>query len=788
LLSHSGEEGAGPTRSLGCDTRSTILEFSIPAAILGALIGASVLFAALAYLRSMPNSPAGAGYWTVGYGLWVIRLGCYLASGHLEPLFVIFLAETLQATSALLLLVGTLHFVGRSMTTINLTHAVAGVTLWVAFSTFVVDDFLLRTIPLYLVAGGSLIAAGAAMLRARREEAAAAAQLVGVALVCWGLNKFTYPWLRPVEWYAPVGFLLSEFLAMSAAVGLLMTTAGRLRNIADRAERKHEQSREHLATLNQLLQISLDSKPLASQLQEALDTVLAAPWLSLEPRGGIFLTEDGPLRLGVHRSLDQAVLQNRAQVDLGKCLCGRATASQDLVHRAAMDAGHNAAPALFGPHGHYSVPIFSGGAVLGVMLLYLQDDNAGDAAEAEQLRAVADVLAGMIVRKRAEADVVESRGRLEEAQRIARLGSWENDLRSGASIWSDEQYRILGYSPGEVDAHTDSFLARVHPDDVESVLKALSATQQDESFAVEHRVVHPDGTVLHVSQVAEIIRDAAGQAQMMVGTCQDVTEDKLAERALMQAKHSAEAANRAKSSFLATMSHELRTPLNAVIGFAQLIEHERFGSVGYEKYKEYIGHIRESGEHLLAMINDILDLSRVESGQIDLNESAIDLAQLVRRTTALMEAKARDGGLRLELRLPENLPLLRGDERAIKQILLNLVANAMKFTKPGGEVTVEVASSGDALELSVADTGIGIAPADQQRVFEPFVQVESEFNRRFEGTGLGLPLVRSLAEQHGGRIVLQSAPGEGTRVAVRFPGARLEHPEGTLAKSGRRAV
>jgi PAS domain S-box-containing protein len=638
------------------------------------------------------------------------------------------------------------------------------------------------------IADSALVIAGVAILRARREVEVAATHLVGVTLVLWGLHKLDYPWLRPVEWFAPFGFLLSEFLAMSAAVGLLLIIAGRLRNIADRAERKHEQSREHLATLNQLLQISLDSKPLESQLQEALETVLAAPWLSLEPCGGIFLAEDGRMRLGVHRNLDQVVLQNRTQVDLGKCLCRRAIASQDLVHRAPTDAGHGSAPDLYGPYGHYSVPILSGGAVLGVMLLFLQDDSSGDAAEAAQLRAVADVLAGMIVRKRAEADVVESRGRLEEAQRIARLGSWENDLHSGVSIWSDEQYRILGYSLGEVDAHTGNFLARVHPDDVESVLKALSATQQDETFAVEHRVVHPDGTVLHVNQVAEIIRDAEGRAQMMVGTCQDVTEDKLAERALMQAKHSAEAANRAKSSFLATMSHELRTPLNAVIGFAQLIEQQQLGSVGYDKYKEYIGHIRESGEHLLAMINDILDLSRVESGQIDLNESAIDLAQLVRRTTALMEAKARDGGLRLTLRLPANLPQLRGDERAIKQILLNLVANAMKFTKPGGEVIVEIASSGDALELSVTDTGIGIAPADQKRVFEPFVQVESEFNRRFEGTGLGLPLVRSLAEQHGGRIVLQSAPGEGTRVAVRFPGTRLEHPEATLGQSGRRAV
>lgn len=743
-----------------------------------------MLFAALAYLRAMPDSPAGAGYWTAGYGLWVFRLACYLAAGHLEPQFVTFLAESLQAISSLLLLVGTLYFLGRQPSLLFLTHAIGLVTAWSALTTFIVDDFLLRSIPLYAVSGGALIVAGIAILRARREVEVAATHLVGVALVLWGLHKLDYPWLRPIEWFAPFGFLLSEFLAMSAAVGLLLITAGRLRNIADRAERKHEQSREHLATLNQLLQISLDSKPLEDQLKEALETVSAAPWLSLAPCGGIFLAEDGRLSLRVHRNLEPAVLKNAPQIDFGRCLCGQDVSSREVVHRPEADAGHEAASGAFGSQGHYSVPILSGETVLGLMLLFLPADNQGDDTEVEQLRAVADVVAGMIVRKRAEADVVESRGRLEEAQRIARLGSWENDLRSGASIWSDEQYRILGYAPGEVEAHTDNFLARVHPEDVELVLKALSATEQGGSFAVEHRVVHPDGTVLHVSQVAEIIRNAAGEAQMMVGTCQDVTEDKVAERALMQAKHSAEAANRAKSSFLATMSHELRTPLNAIIGFAQLIEQERFGSVGYDKYKEYIGHIRESGEHLLAMINDILDLSRVESGQTALNESLIDLTQLVRRTIGLMEAKARDGGLLLEVRLPASLPLLRGDERAIKQILLNLAANAMKFTKPGGQVTVEVAIAGDTLELSVTDTGIGIAPADQKRIFEPFVQVESELNRRFEGTGLGLPLVRSLAEQHGGRIVLQSTPGKGTRVAVHFPGSRLEHPEVVLGQSG----
>jgi PAS domain S-box-containing protein len=733
----------------------------------------------------MPEAPAGAGYWTAGYGLWVIRLGLYLSTGYLEPSLINFLAESLQACAALLLLIGSLYFIGRTVPPAPQMAAIGLIVAWAAFTTFIIDDFLLRSIPLYGFSGAALIGAGVAMMRVRRQEGIAATQIVSVSLILWGLHKFDYPWLRPVEWFAPFGFLLSEFLAMLAAVGLLLIIAGRLRNIADKAERKHEQSREHLATLNQLLQISLGGKTLEAQLDEALDTVLAAPWLALEPRGGIFLAENDQLRLIAHRNLAEPLQSTCAKVPFGHCLCGRAAVEKTVVHAAHVDECHENRFEGMQPHGHYAVSIVSGGETLGVLLLCLPDGRERDEPEIADLRAVADVIAGMIVRKRAESELQQSRSRLIEAQRIARVGSWENDLRSNSSIWSDEQFHILGYRPGEVAPHTDAFLARVHPDDVEKVRKALAAVAEGGGFAVEHRVVHPDGTILHVSQVAEVVRDPVGRPLRMTGTCQDVTEDKAAEQALLRAKQAAETANRAKSSFLATMSHELRTPLNAVIGFAQLLEQQRFGPIGDEKYREYIGHIRESGEHLLAMINDILDLSRVESGHSPLNESAIDLDDLVRRTVALMEAKARDGGLRLEIDLPDHLPRLRGDERAIKQILLNLLANAVKFTPAGGDIRVAVGRVEDTLELSVRDNGIGIAPADHGRVFEPFVQVDSELNRRFEGTGLGLPLVRSLVEQHGGRIFLESAPGEGTCVKVRFPAERFVPADAAGGTSGR---
>jgi len=737
--------------------------FSTQAAIWGSLVGFPVLLAALAYLRTMPDAPAGSGYWTAGLALYVTRLVFYLMTGWLDPAFITFVAEGLQASSGLLLMAGTLSFRGRRISTMVLANGIGVVVLWSALTSFIVNDFMLRTIPLYFLTGFVLIYAGGSMLQAFRQEKDRAAALVGVALILWGFHKMDFPWLRPVEWFAPYGFLLAELFAMMAAVGLLLLTAGRLRTIALEAEKKHEQSQEHLATLNQLLQISLGHQPLEQQLEESLDAVIAAPWLSIEPRGGIFLTEQGRLHLTAQRNLDESL----------QAACGPAAQSQEIMHAAHVDHGHETGYDGLRPHGHYTVPIVSGGETLGVLLLCLPDGRARDAAEVAHLRAVADVLAGMIVRKRAEADLEESRERLVEAQRIARIGSWENDLLTNDSLWSDELFHILGYELGEVTPTFETFFARVHPDDREAVARAMDSVELRGRFEVEHRVVHPDGSVLYVSELGEVVRDANGKAVRLFGTTQDITEDKVAALDLMKAKQGAEAANQAKSSFLATMSHELRTPLNAVIGFAQLIERQPAGAANDRKSKEYIGLIRESGEHLLAVINDILDISRIEAGQAGLDEVAFDMAKLVRRTAGLMEAKARDGGLELRLDLPPALPSLYADERAMKQILLNLVANALKFTEPGGSVTVSLALEQGGLELAVTDTGIGIAPRDHERIFEPFVQAESELNRRFEGTGLGLPLVKSLADLHGAVVRLESALGEGTRISVLFPAERL---------------
>ncbi len=243
---------------------------------------------------------------------------------------------------------------------------------------------------------------------------------------------------------------------------------------------------------------------------------------------------------------------------------------------------------------------------------------------------------------------------------------------------------------------------------------------------------------------------------------------------LSVARDQAEIANRAKSEFLAAMSHELRTPLNAVIGFSEIIKNETFGPVGSVKYRDYASDIHDSGQHLLGLINDILDLSKVESGADELHEDKIEIPEIIRSALKLVGQRAQQRGIKLELELSDQLPALRADERKLKQILVNLLSNAIKFTDAGGEVTLRAWCRMDSgYVFQIVDTGIGIAPKDIPKALARFGQVEGDLNRRYEGTGLGLPLTKALVELHGGVLDLQSEFGVGTTVTVRFPAERI---------------
>jgi len=249
---------------------------------------------------------------------------------------------------------------------------------------------------------------------------------------------------------------------------------------------------------------------------------------------------------------------------------------------------------------------------------------------------------------------------------------------------------------------------------------------------------------------------------------------------LRVARDEAVAADRSKSEFLAAMSHELRTPLNAIIGFSEMMKIETLGPVGSPQYRGYASDIYHAGSHLLALINDILDLSKVESGADELHEDTISVPDFVESVVGLVRHRAHNGEVELKLEVRDDLSVLLADERKLKQILVNLVSNAVKFTEAGGTVTLRAWCRPESgFVFQVVDTGIGMAPEDIPKALSQFGQIDSDLNRKYEGTGLGLPLAKSLVELHGGYLDLQSAVGTGTTVTVRFPANRIvqEKPE-----------
>ena len=257
----------------------------------------------------------------------------------------------------------------------------------------------------------------------------------------------------------------------------------------------------------------------------------------------------------------------------------------------------------------------------------------------------------------------------------------------------------------------------------------------------------------------------------------NLAEIQATQEALRKAKVIAEKANLAKSEFLTNMSHELRTPLNSVIGFSQVLQGEIFGPLGHENYPDYAGSILESGKHLLNLVNDILDISKIESGEMEFEEKPVDIHDIIHASAKIVANSAAQRDITLNIDIPENSPQLRGDSLRLKQILLNLLANAIKFTPPEGQVGVSVGiDQSNAMTWRVIDTGVGIAPQDLPRILRPFEQIRGAVAHTHEGTGLGLYLTQSLTNAHGGTLEIDSEVGRGTTVILTFPSERTIIP------------
>lgn len=371
--------------------------------------------------------------------------------------------------------------------------------------------------------------------------------------------------------------------------------------------------------------------------------------------------------------------------------------------------------------------------------------------------------------------------RLDLAVSSAHIGIWEWDLKHNKLLWDQRMCELYNILPEQQPTNYETWSDCLHPDDQKMAKELCNAAFRGETdYDTEFRIVGPQNSIRYLKANALLQWDQQGNPQRMIGVNYDISHQKEVEIELLRTNQELARATRLKDEFLANMSHELRTPLNAVLGMAEGLKEQVFGHLNIRQV-DAVDIISKSGSHLLELINDVLDLAKIEAGQVILNCGTVSISSLVQSSVSLIKQQAAKKRICLEVEIASDLPLLSLDGRRMRQVLVNLLANAVKFTPEQGQIRLSVSrtspslvksqnsQNGDTLQIVIRDTGIGIASENISQLFEPFIQIDSSLDRQYEGTGLGLSLVKRIVELHGGEVSVSSEVGVGSCFTVELP-------------------